>query len=144
MSHAIRPPCLHAAIASLSENKDPLLYLVFELICEHYSESDYGLADFCRETGMSASQLYRKIKLLTGRSANYFLRRYRLEAGRRLLALEPAATVAAIAYRIGFSDPNYFSQAFTRCYGQSPTQYRAALPVSESVPDFPLTAFNNF
>ncbi len=51
--------------------------------------------------------------------------RQRLDGARRELGDLPAATVAAIARRWGFFDPEHFSRRFRAAYGMSPTQWRS-------------------
>ena len=35
--------------------------------------------------------------------------------------------MADISYAVGFNDPHYFSKIFKQEFGQTPTQYRAAV-----------------
>lgn len=97
---------------------------VFHLIEINYSQSDFGIEEMRRELAVSPSQLHRKMTALTGRPAGYYLRQRRLDEGKRLLIEEKDRTVSEIAYRIGFKDPNYFSQVFTQRFGMPPTQFR--------------------
>jgi AraC family transcriptional activator of pobA len=39
-------------------------------------------------------------------------------------------SVAEVGYTLGFEDPAYFSRAFRRHYGQSPSEYRQGLGIS--------------
>ena len=51
----------------------------------------------------------------------------RMAEAQRLLT-DPAwrsASIATIAYRLGFSDPAYFSRVFRDTTGRSPRQFRA-------------------
>ena len=72
---------------------------------------------------MSDSQLYRKLKAITDRSAAIFIRHVRLEKAKELLQ-NSDKTVAEVAFETGFNDPNWFSKAFREEFGQSPTQFR--------------------
>jgi two-component system response regulator YesN len=53
-----------------------------------------------------------------------YLLRYRLSLAKILLA-ETGRHVTAIAHEVGFSDHAYFSRAFRREVGVSPTAFRA-------------------
>jgi len=68
--------------------------------------------------------LHRKLIALTGKSTSDLLRHYRINKAKELL-LASDLTIAEIAYRIGFKDPNYFSKSFLRENGQSPSRFRS-------------------
>ena len=53
-----------------------------------------------------------------------YLTKTRMEKAKELLALTKDS-VKIIAFRTGFSDPNYFSLTFRKYEGMSPLQYRA-------------------
>jgi AraC-like DNA-binding protein len=57
----------------------------------------------------------------------------RFQEARRLLRDSPSLTVGQIAYRCGFKDARYFSTAFKRATGRTPTAFRAA--ASAAAPD---------
>ncbi len=73
---------------------------------------------------MSRSQMFRKIKALTGKSPSVFIRDIRLQRGRELLTTTDM-NVSQIAYEVGFSTPTYFSDAFLEAYGVRPSQFKA-------------------
>ena len=59
-----------------------------------------------------------------GTTVHAVIRRVRLERAEKLLRAT-SLSVTQIATRTGFPDSNYFSVAFKKHYGRSPTQYRA-------------------
>ena len=71
---------------------------------------------------MSRTQLYRKIKALTGDSAVAFIQKVRLEAALSLMKNNKQLSLSEIAYQTGFSSPSYFSTLFKRVYGKSPSE----------------------
>ncbi|MFK7921508.1 MAG: ATP-binding protein, partial [Bacteroidia bacterium] len=81
--------------------------------------ADY-LAD---KMNLSYTQLYRKLKALTNQSASVFIRKVRLEEAAKLLKVGEYS-IAEIAYSTGFSDPAYFSRAFSQQYEMPPSVYR--------------------
>lgn len=81
--------------------------------------ADY-LAD---KMNLSYTQLYRKLKALTNQSASVFIRKVRLEQAAKLLKAGEES-VSEIAYNTGFSDPAYFSRAFSQHYEMPPSVYR--------------------
>ena len=72
-----------------------------------------------RDMTMSRSQLYRKVKALTGKSIAGYIRFLRLQEGKRLLEStdEP---ISEIAFQVGFNDLSYFSSSFSEEFGFPP------------------------
>jgi len=89
-----------------------------ELANEHFTVQ--ALAD---RLALSRTQLYRKLDAITGQDPQRFIRSYRLRQAHRLLEAE-AATVAEIAYQVGFKDPSYFSRCFKQAFGYAPSRVR--------------------
>ena len=52
-----------------------------------------------------------------------YLREYRLQTAQKLLT-ETDASIAEIAHRVGYENPNKFSSAFRQVFGMTPTEYR--------------------
>ena len=57
-----------------------------------------------------------------------YLREYRLQTAQKLLA-ETDASIAEIAHRVGYENPNKFSSAFRQVFGMTPTEYRKRCPI---------------
>lgn len=89
------------------------------LIEERLSDDEFHVDQLARELSMSRSQLFRKLKALTGLSVSAFIRNYRLERGRQLLKTTDLS-VSEVAYEVGFKNPNHFSTAFKAAFGDSP------------------------
>ena len=77
----------------------------------------------CKTVGLSTTQLHRKMKALTGEAPMSFIRKVRLHKAKDLLQ-NTDLTVAEIAYEVGFTDASYFSRAFGKEFGGSPTDLR--------------------
>ncbi|MGI4871134.1 MAG: ATP-binding protein [Janthinobacterium lividum] len=73
-----------------------------------------------RELGLSRTQLHRKLKALTDQAPGDFIRLVRLQRAHELLA-SGAATVAEVAYQVGYSNPANFSTSFSRHFGYPPS-----------------------
>ncbi|HHH55208.1 MAG TPA: response regulator, partial [Bacteroidetes bacterium] len=76
-----------------------------------------------RSMRMSDTQLYRKLKALTGKSTAIFIRSIRLRRAKELLETTNL-NISEIAYDTGFNDPAYFSRVFKEEYGMSPSELR--------------------
>ena len=72
--------------------------------------------------GLSVPQLNRKIKALTGQTTGDFIRTYRLNRA-SVLIKNKSATIAEIAYDVGFSSPSYFAECFRLQFGLLPSEF---------------------
>ena len=79
--------------------------------------------DLGADMGISRVQLYRKVKVMTGKSPVELLREIRLQRANKLLK-STDKTVAEVAYEVGFGTPGYFSSCFKKQYGKYPTEMR--------------------
>ena len=93
-----------------------------ELIESHLSEP-VGIEQLAKKLFLTRVQLYRKVKALTNQSPSRFIRRIRLEKSLTMLKSSDQ-NIAEIAYKVGFTDPKYFSRVFTEEFGKSPKAYR--------------------
>ncbi len=91
---------------------------------EHLGSDAFTSKQFAREMTVSQTSLYNKLKAITGQSISEFVLSIRLNRTAKALIEEPAATIAEIAYRLGFCDPKYFTKCFKAQFGVTPTEYR--------------------
>lgn len=103
--------------------EDALVSKVRIIIEKQISNTQFDVEKLCRETGMSNSQLHRKLTAATGYSANRFIRYVRLLRAKELL-YNTDLPIAAIADDCGFNDPVYFARAFKQTYGITPSEWR--------------------
>ena len=61
------------------EAQDSFLGRINEIIEKNLSESKFNIPNLCRNTNMSQSQLYRKVRALTGMSLSAYVYHYRLK-----------------------------------------------------------------
>ena len=87
-----------------------------------WNKTDFKVDDFGKYLGLSKSQLYRKLKALTGKSPNTFLKEYRLDRAISLLN-KNENNISEIAFETGFNSPSYFSKCFLETYGILPSSY---------------------
>ncbi len=86
------------------------------------SDKMYNVEILAESMHMSRSQLYRKIKELTGQSASDFISEVRMNDACRLLK-EGKYNISEIALKLGYSEQANFSRSFFRYFGKYPTQY---------------------
>ena len=84
--------------------------------------SEFKVEILSKEIGLSRSQLFRKLKALTGQNPQEFIRFIRKKKAAELL-LKKTGNISDIAYAVGFDNPSYFSRCFTKVYKVSPSEY---------------------
>ncbi len=116
------------ALLGISKIKVPTRDEVFVqrligIVEEYLSDENFGMPELCRQTAMSRTQLFRKLKAITGKSGTRFIRTIRLEKARELLQ-QTGLSVSEVAYRTGFGSPAYFSRVFGEEFGVMPSGVR--------------------
>lgn len=91
------------------------------LIEENIATEDLNMAFMTDKMAMSHSTLYRKVKALTGMSANEYIRKAKLGHSMRLLK-SGKYTVAEAAMMTGFNNPGNFRESFKAEYGMLPSE----------------------
>lgn len=92
------------------------------LMEQHYADSEFSVERLGELTGLSRTQLYRKLKGLTGLTPTDFIRQYRLQQAVELLR-QGGKQVSEVAYATGFSSQAYFSRVFKEVYGVAPSEF---------------------
>ena len=88
-------------------------------IHENLGDSDYSVEQLAADMGLSRAQLYRKVKVLTGRTPVDIIRLNRLNRAKHLLETTDLS-ISEIAYSVGFTAPSYFTKCFKDEFGVSP------------------------
>lgn len=94
---------------------------ILHFINENISEPELTVELLSSKIFLSRSQLYRKIKTLTGVSVNEFIRNVRLEKAKQLIE-KGNNNINEISYKVGFTSPSYFAKCYKTKYGHLPTQ----------------------
>ena len=109
------------------KNTRPFMERVMEIVEANYTDSEFGVQEFCDALGMSRSVVSKHLNTEVGLPAGQFLRNYRLNMAKELLSAKTGnRNITEIAYAVGFNDPKYFTRCFTKMYGKSPSTYDGA------------------
>jgi AraC-like DNA-binding protein len=73
-----------------------------------------------KEIGLSRVHLFRKMKAIAGMTPSAFIKDFRMKKAKAIFLKNPSASVAEVAYSVGFQDVKYFSKCFKKHFGQSP------------------------
>lgn len=101
--------------------EDAFLNKLFSVVEDHLSDSDFDVSRLCRAVNLSRSQVYRKLKALTGKSTTEVIRSYRLHKGKELLTTSNM-NISEVAYKVGFTSPAYFTRCFKKEFGIAPSE----------------------
>ncbi len=82
-----------------------------------------SIAEHAAHHGMTPAELRTAVRRAAGCSPKEYLLRIRLGRAKELLATTDLP-VAAVARRVGYEDPAYFSRLFTRRVGTAPVRFR--------------------
>lgn len=110
-----------AGNAAVADTRTAYLTQAFRFIQRNFA-SAITVKDIADYAGVSRSQLYRAFLSGCGLSPHEFLQKYRINEACSLLR-GGKLTVTETAASVGFSDPLYFSRAFRRIKGITPTGY---------------------
>lgn len=98
-----------------------IVNVVKEYIEKNFSE-DITLNQLAEFVGFSPFYLSKTFKRIEGISYKDYFIRVRMEKAKSIMR-ENKKTIQEIAYEVGYSDPNYFSKAFKKYAGISPTEF---------------------
>lgn len=98
---------LEACISSVERNLD---------------KDEFNIQVLAQDMGMSHSKLYKKIKTISGQSANSFIRYIRLRKAAELF-INSDYNISETAFYVGIKDIKYFREQFSRTFGMKPSEY---------------------
>ena len=108
----------------VSEEPEPsgVARSVREYIDLHYAE-EISLPLLSRQFFFSREYLNRSFRAAYGCAIYEYVQKVRMEHAKKLLE-NRSTSLQAIAVQLGFSNANYFSKAFKKAFGVSPSEYR--------------------
>ena len=91
---------------------------------ELHAFEQMAIRDIASEAGLSPFTLVRQFRSATGTSPYAYLLELRLARAKELLRTSDVS-IRAVAERVGFRDPAYFSRLFANAVGCPPTVFRS-------------------
>jgi AraC-like DNA-binding protein len=108
----------------MAKTQKPFMERVMEIMEANYSNSDFGVQEFCDALGMSRSVASKHLNSEVGVPAGQFIRNYRLNMAKEMLSAKTGnRNITEVAYAVGFNDPKYFTRCFTKMFGKSPSTF---------------------
>jgi signal transduction histidine kinase/ligand-binding sensor domain-containing protein/DNA-binding response OmpR family regulator len=89
---------------------------------KHLDNEAFSIKILAAEIGMSHSNLYKKVKSISGQSVNGFIRFIRLRKAAELFINTPC-NVNEAAFQVGINDIKYFREQFNKLFGMNPSDY---------------------
>ncbi len=96
---------------------------ITEIVENNINNFEYNVELFCKDIGMSSSQLHRKITAMTGLSSIKFIHHIRMNKAKILLQ-NTDLNINEIAFETGFSDSAYFGRLFKMESQMTPLKWR--------------------
>ncbi|MDR0414488.1 MAG: response regulator, partial [Prevotellaceae bacterium] len=103
---------------------DAFLKSFVDVLEKNLSATSVDMDFIASELSMSHTKFYNKVKKITGKSPVEFINSYRMRKAARLIA-EGAMTTSEIMFAIGISSNAYYTNAFKREFGMTPTAFAA-------------------
>ena len=113
---------LSPAEVVITDRDEELIRKVMQWLEENIADSEITVDNLAAYVGMGRTSMYNKLKGLTGKSPVELIQDYRLEKATYYLK-SGQLSVSETSYKVGFSDPGYFSRSFKKHFGISPAEY---------------------
>jgi AraC-like DNA-binding protein len=106
----------------ISEEYKEFLDKCIAIVEKNLGEDDFNIKKLSLEMGMSHSNLYQKVKDISGQSVNGFIRFIRLRKAAELF-INTDCNVNEAAMQVGINDGKYFREQFHKLFGLNPSEY---------------------
>jgi len=117
---------LHAIHPDVIQKDSKFIGQLHSIIETNFSNPLFSVEKLWEKCNMSRSSFYRKVKDLTGKSPQLFIRSYRLKRAAQLLE-NKCGNITEICFRVGFCSSAYFTKCFKEKFGCSPKVFARAM-----------------
>lgn len=107
---------------TISEAYKEFLEKCIIIVEQHLNDADFGIKALAEEIGMSHSNLYKRVKSISGQSVSSFIRFIRLRTAARIM-INTDCNVNEAAFQTGFNDAKYFSKQFFKLFHSNPSEF---------------------
>ncbi|MCW2120943.1 two-component regulator propeller domain-containing protein [Flavobacterium sp. 7A] len=107
---------------TITSSDENFLKQAIDIVEKHMMDTEFSVEMLVKEMNISRSNLYLKIKELTGLSSSEFIRNIRLKRAVQLFE-KSDYSVKEIMYMTGFNTASYFSKCFKKQFGVIPSKY---------------------
>jgi len=104
---------------SIPSMEDVFIQKALKVVEENLGDEGFTVEKLGRILRLDRTQLFRKLKAITGQNPSHFIRTVRLKKAYMLLT-HRSATVGEVAFSVGFSSTTYFNRCFKVQFGKTP------------------------
>lgn len=106
----------------ITDKDEELVKKIASWLEANVADSEATVEQLALYVGMGRTSMYNKIKGLTGKSPVELIQDFRMEKA-TLYLKSGQFSVSETSYKVGFSDPGYFSRSFKKHFGLTPAEY---------------------
>lgn len=107
---------------ALNSPDEEFLNKLARIVEERIEESEFNMDKLSKEMAMGHSNIYKKIKALTGMTIVGFVKDFRLKRAAQLLS-QDKIQIIDVCFMVGYTDRRHFSKEFKKKFGVSPSVY---------------------
>lgn len=113
-----------ASIRSIGKNKadEAFLQELTNIIEANITKEEFSVDELAQAIAMSRSNLYRKLKGLSGLTPNDFIRVVKLKKAVKLMS-DGETRINEICFMVGFNTSSYFAKCFKKQFGMLPKDF---------------------
>jgi AraC-like DNA-binding protein len=113
---------------TVQPHRDEEKSAVLKFIATNYTNPELDLEGVVAGTGANRNKVNELLKTELGMTFTGYVNKLRLTEAARLLTEKSTATVAEIAYSVGYANVSYFNRLFKEEYGCTPKAFRMLAP----------------
>jgi DNA-binding response OmpR family regulator/anti-sigma regulatory factor (Ser/Thr protein kinase) len=107
---------------TISEEYKDFFQKCITIVERHITNPNFNIKVLASEVGMSHSNLYRKVKSMSGYTINGFIRLIRLRKAAELL-INTEYNINEVAFETGFNNAKYFRMQFVKLFEMTPSDF---------------------
>ncbi len=119
-------PNLPADVLTNSDQDKQFIKELTRIIDDSIGKIDFNIDFLARKTGHSRTNLYNKVKGITGVTPHQYILSIQMKKAALLLE-ETSYPISEVGLMVGFNDANYFSKSFKKHFGKTPKSYQVEL-----------------
>ncbi len=113
-------------IQILTNSEERFVLALNSFLEKEWSNPKLNVEEICTNLGTSASQLYRKLNAISGKSITNYVQDFRLRKSLKMIQ-DTEKNISEIAFQNGFNSLAYFSKCFQNRYGILPSRYSKSI-----------------
>ncbi len=117
-------PDLEPQLIATNSIDQQLLEKATNIVDKNIDNPNFDVTIFASEMWLSRTNLFNKLKGVTGQTPNDFIVNMRLKKSIYHLTNSVELSIADIAVQVGFGSTSYYIKKFHKLYGVTPSQYR--------------------